>query len=71
MDSTQITIAANGKNFTVPEGSTLSEFTKSLDLSLDHLVVERNRTALTPSEARQTILEDGDQIELVRIVAGG
>ena len=71
MHSSLITIVANGKDYKVSQGITLTEFVRSLELSLDHLVVERNRAALTPNEARQTTLEDGDQLELVRIVAGG
>jgi len=33
--------------------------------------VERNGAALTPTEAQQTILADGDRLEIVRIVPGG
>jgi thiamine biosynthesis protein ThiS len=35
------------------------------------VVVERNGRALTPGDARSTVLADGDVLEIVRIVAGG
>ena len=43
----------------------------SLGLKMDRVVVERNGQALTPEEARRTLLADGDRLEIVRIVAGG
>ena len=66
-----ITIVANGKTFTASHRERLAEFAKRFNMPLGQLVVERNRQALTPDEARQTILEEGDQLELIRIVAGG
>ncbi|MGH8016709.1 MAG: sulfur carrier protein ThiS [Opitutaceae bacterium] len=66
-----ITITANGSLYEVPARQPLDAFIESLGLVPKQVVVERNRTALTPLEARQTLLNDGDVLEIVRIVAGG
>lgn len=66
-----MTITANGQSHEVHTGQTLPEFIEKLGLALERVVVERNREALTPAEARQTTLQDGDVLEIVRIVAGG
>jgi thiamine biosynthesis protein ThiS len=66
-----ITITANGKTFDVPAGHALDAFLESVGQKPKQVVVERNGHALTPGEARTTILADGDILEIVRIVAGG
>lgn len=66
-----ISIVANGKPFAVPAGQSLDEFIISTGQTPKMVVVERNGAALTPGEARQTELHDGDVLEIVRIVAGG
>lgn len=70
-ESGTISITANGKSYEVDHGDSLVEFLNSLGLHPDRVVVERNRSALTPSEARRMILREGDDLEIVRIVAGG
>jgi len=67
-----ITIQANGEKFRgIPAECSLLEFLAARQLSPGRVVVERNGEALTPAETRETILEDGDRLEIVRIVAGG
>ena len=70
-ESGTISITANGESHAMARGYSLVEFLNSLGLHPDRVVVERNRGALTPSEARETILSEGDVLEIVRIVAGG
>ena len=69
--SKHVRIIANGKSFNLNEGTTLPEFLESINLSPKNVVVERNQIALSPSDARKTLIEDGDSLEIVRIVAGG
>jgi len=69
--STTIHIQANGDPFEIEGDTTLPDFLESIELSPERVVVERNRCALTPSELKKTRLADGDQLEIVRIVAGG
>jgi len=64
-------IIANSERFEVPTGTSLADFVKERSLALERIVVERNGEPLTPGEARETVLADGDRLEIVRIVAGG
>lgn len=66
-----ISIIANGQKVEATPGKRLPELIEDLGLAPDKVVVERNRAALTPTELRETSLEDGDVLEIVRIVAGG
>ena len=66
-----MTITANGQPFHLAPGATLPEFLASIGLSVGLVVIERNRQALSPSEAQTTILAPGDTLEIVKIVAGG
>jgi thiamine biosynthesis protein ThiS len=66
-----ITVIANGQSKPAPAGCPLPDFLSTLRLASERVVVERNGAALTPTEAQQTILNDGDRLEIVRIVPGG
>ncbi len=62
---------ANGQQKTTRAGCPLAEFLAALNLAPERVVVERNGLALTPAEARATILAEGDRLEIVRLVPGG
>ena len=66
-----MTITANGKAFELQSGSTLPAFLESLGHKVGLVIVERNQQALSPSEASDVVLQDGDTLEIVKIVAGG
>lgn len=66
-----MTVTANGKLFEIEGGTSLPDFLESIGQQVGMVVVERNRQALSPSEAAQITLEDGDSLEIVKIVAGG
>ena len=69
--SEKIHITANGKPYVLDAPVTLPEFLATQNLAPERVVVERNREALTPSETLKAELADGDNLEIVRIVAGG
>ncbi len=69
--SEKIHITANGKPYTLNPNTDLPAFLGTLELAPERVVVERNHHALTPAETLQTTLADGDNLEIVRIVAGG
>lgn len=69
--NTTISITANGKGFTIEPESSLPDFLASQKLAPERVVVERNGQALTPADVRKTQLQDGDSLEIIRIVAGG
>ncbi len=64
-------IIANDTEFEIEDACTLPRFLDTIGHQVGLVVVERNREALSPSEAADTILEDGDRLEIVKIVAGG
>ncbi|MBC2593581.1 sulfur carrier protein ThiS [Ruficoccus amylovorans] len=69
--SDKIHITANGKPYVIAAQATLPEFLDTLGLAPERVVVERNREALTPAETLKATLANGDNLEIVRIVAGG
>lgn len=64
-------ITANNEAFDIAPGTVLPDFLSERSLAVERVIVERNGEALTPREARSTVLEAGDRLEIVRIVAGG
>ncbi len=64
-------IIANGKSFELADDTTLPNFLESIGRQVGLVVVERNKQALSPSEAEDVVLQDGDSLEIVKIVAGG
>ncbi|MCC5834973.1 MAG: sulfur carrier protein ThiS [Opitutales bacterium] len=66
-----IQIIANGEHHSVEAETPLPTFVESVGLTLDKVVVEHNGQALTRAEAKTIQLQEGDRLEIVRIVAGG
>lgn len=64
-------VFANGNSTEVPEETSLVDFLRSRGQEPGRVVVERNGVALAPSEISGISLEEGDRLEIVRIVAGG
>ena len=64
-------IVVNGRASELADTMTLPELLESLGLRIGSVVVEHNGTALLRSELVETVLADGDRLELVRAVAGG
>ena len=69
--SEPIQITANSQAFQIEADSTLTDFLAQHEYQVDQVVCEKNGEALSPSELEKTRLQDGDQLEIVRIVAGG
>lgn len=69
--SKKISIIANGAEHIIPPNTSLPAFLEMRGQVLERVVVERNGEALTPSELKTIILQPGDHLEIVRIVAGG
>ena len=67
----QIEIIANGKPLTVPAGTTLGQLATEFNLPPKGILVEHNGTALHRSEWPEKIVTANDQIEFIRMVAGG
>jgi len=67
----KISITANGKTYQIVEGSNIPDFLQTLNLAPKRVAVEHNRNALTPADMLEQTLNDGDNLEIVKVVAGG
>lgn len=65
----RVTINDEEKNFN--ENITIAEMLKELGLEDKIIVVVRNEDIISQEDYTKVTLEDGDKIELVRIVGGG
>lgn len=64
-------IEVNGESREVETGETLYELIKQLALVPERLAVERNREVVRRADWPQTLLAEGDRIEIVHFVGGG
>ncbi|MDG4658171.1 sulfur carrier protein ThiS [Ectobacillus antri] len=62
----------NGQNVMIPEHiRTVEQLLEHLNIAHKLLVVERNKSILSKNSYLETVLFDGDQIEIVTFVGGG
>ncbi|MEM9554302.1 MAG: sulfur carrier protein ThiS [Acidobacteriota bacterium] len=66
-----ITLRINGHETTVAEGTTLGAWLASADREPRMVAVERNGTIVPRTAFDTTVLQDGDQLEVVHFVQGG
>lgn len=64
-------VIANGKSVEASLPCTIEEFLVAQKLLPRSVVVEHNGEAVAPSEFPGRQLNDGDRLEIVKIVAGG
>jgi len=64
-------IKVNGESTEVEEGSSISVFLGSLNLSAPRLAIELNGEIISKSAYDQTKLSPGDKLEIVSFVGGG
>jgi thiamine biosynthesis protein ThiS len=64
-------IIANGREIEIDLPCSLEQFLVKQGMLPRSVVVELNQEAVSPSEFGQRELRPGDQLEIVRIVAGG
>ncbi len=64
-------IIANGKEVQAELPASLEAFLRSQNLLPRSVVVEQNGEAVAPSEFARRMLNPGDRLEIVRVVAGG
>ena len=63
-------VTINGKNRDM-QGKTISEMLAILEYRVDAVAVERNEVIVPKAEFSDTVLEDGDVIEVVSFMGGG
>ena len=64
-------ITVNGKPTACDEGETLLELLRRLGLTPEKIVVERTRDIVPAAAFAETVLLDGDTLELLQFVGGG
>jgi sulfur carrier protein len=65
------TIVVNGEPRPLRAGQTVAELLRELGLDSRQVAVERNRDIVPRADHGQTVLADGDQLEVVTFVGGG
>jgi sulfur carrier protein len=63
-------IIVNGESRTIPPLSVL-DYLRSLEIDPSRVAVELNRDILPKGEYASTLLNQGDQLEIVHFVGGG
>ena len=61
----------NGEDRAVGDGITLAELLEQLELAGKYVAVERNREVISFRTYAETILAEGDCLEIVTLVGGG
>ena len=71
MTGASMTIQVNGQAREIPEDLTVSHLLETLKVAPERVVVELNLTILKRAQHPRTVLQEGDQVELVQFVGGG
>ncbi len=66
-----LNIKVNGKSDTLPRGAHVDALIASMQLVGKRFAVERNGEIVPKSALASTVVEDGDQFEIVIAVGGG
>lgn len=63
-------VKINGKDYDV-SGMTITEYLTSTEYNKELIALERNEEIVPKAEYDNTVIEDGDIIEIVSFVGGG
>ena len=66
----RMTVKVNGQDRDVPAGTSVLQLIEQHNLTPQKVAVELNRR-LIRSEKYETVLNDGDEVEIVTFVGGG
>ncbi len=64
-------ITLNGKSTELEEAMTVAELLELKRIELDRVIVEYNYDILVKDDWKTTLLNEGDNIEVLRFVGGG
>ncbi|MEN0105757.1 MAG: sulfur carrier protein ThiS [Pseudomonas sp.] len=64
-------IQLNGESFELPDGQTVADLLVRLDLTGRRVAVELNLDIVPRSQHGETVLRDGDSLEVVHAIGGG
>ena len=66
-----MTITVNGEPCTLAEGANVSQLLAQLEIDPRRAAVERNAQLVRRAQHDQTVLAEGDVVEIVTLVGGG
>lgn len=66
-----MTLQLNGEQREVPDGLSLAGLVEWLELPADRVAIERNLEVVKRADWNVAQLENGDRLEIVRMVGGG
>jgi thiamine biosynthesis protein ThiS len=66
-----VLITLNGEPYTLERPLSVEELLKRLELDPRRVAVERNYTVLKRQAFMDTVVRDGDELEIVNFVGGG
>lgn len=66
-----VNLHVNGEPRTLPHGTTIADLVASLQLAGKRFAVERNLEIVPKAEHGSTLLQNGDQVEIVQAIGGG
>ena len=66
-----MTITLNGDRFDIAEPLTVTALLKALSIDARRVAVEHNLTILKRTAFDETVVREGDRIEIVNFVGGG
>lgn len=64
-------IYLNGKQEYIPDGTSLAELVRERQYCLDYIAVELNGEIIPKQQYEDTVLYNGDKLEIVSFVGGG
>ena len=64
-------VMVNDESRSLPDGSTVADLVATLGLGPRRVAVEVNRTIVPRATYGDTVLHDGDTIEVIHFVGGG
>jgi sulfur carrier protein len=64
-------VTVNGKPMELPEGLTIDALLARLKVQREHTAVALNREVAPKTRYAETVLKDGDKVEIVRPMGGG
>lgn len=71
MTPVQLQIVYNGEPLAIPLGSTIADVLSHQQVRTDLVAVEVNLEIVPKTMHRETVLNEGDHIEVVTLVGGG
>ena len=66
-----VALTINGEHKDIPQRMTVQEFLEANNLLLPFMAVAHNGEVIHRSEYERVQLQDGDRLEIVRMVGGG